>query len=119
MHSLLLALYWNGSLLVTRVSAQIFDGPGLQAGVDTAAQINGPLKTPIRDIVLSFLYKALWFLGLIGVVTVIIAGFFLILSGGEDTGKDRAKKMILYLVIGLLVIFVAQAIVGFFLNGLE
>lgn len=114
MNTLLLHAYF----FVSRASAQTFNGPGLEGGVGTAAQIEGPLHGTLREVILDFLYKALGFLGLAGIVMVVAAGFYMILSGGSDTAKDTAKKIILYVVIGLLIIFIARSVVGFFLNGL-
>ena len=115
MNTLLLSAY----LLVSRVSAQVFNGPGLHAGVQEAALIEGPVHAPLRVIILSFLYKALFFLGLAAMVMMVIAGFTFVLSGGSDTAKDRAKKIMIYVAIGLIVILFARAAVGFFLNGLS
>lgn len=114
MNTLLLHAYF----FLSRASAQVFNGPGLEGGINEAAQIEGPVHMTLRNFILSLLYKVLGFLGLAGVVMVVVAGLYLILSGGSDTAKDTAKKIILYVVIGLVVIFVARSLVGFFLVGL-
>ena len=114
MNSLLISSYF----LLSRASAQVFNGPGLAGGVAEAGVIEGPVHGSLRGVILSFLYKALGFLALAGVVMIVIAGFTFVLSGGSDTAKDRAKKMILFVVIGLIVILFARTVVGFFLNGL-
>lgn len=106
------------SLMLSRAHAQVFNGPGLVGGVDQASMIDGPLHAPLRVVIMVMVYNALSFLGLVGVVMVIVAGFYLVLSGGSDTAKDTAKKIILYVVIGLIVIFFARSLVGFFLYGL-
>jgi len=67
----------------------------------------------LRGIVVGFIQRVLSFLSLIATITVIIAGFYLILSLGDDTGKDRAKKIILYTLVGLFVILVSRVIVGY------
>ncbi len=115
MNSLLISSYF----LLSRAHAQVFNGPGLEGGVAQAGMINGPVQAPLRDVLLSFLYKALNFLAFAGVVMIIIAGFTFVLSGGSETAKDRAKKIILYVIIGLIVVLFARAGVGFFLNGLS
>jgi type IV secretory pathway VirB2 component (pilin) len=71
-------------------------------------------KQGIRDIILRILYFVLDFLALIAVVFIVIAGIRLLVSQGNDEQKDKAKKTILYVVIGLLVILFARVIVGFF-----
>ena len=105
-------------MFVLKAHAQVFNGPGLEGGVGVAAQIEGPQHTTLRAIILSMFYKALSFLALAGVVMIVVAGFYLVLSGGSETAKDRAKKIVLYVVLGLIVVLLARSIVGFFLNGL-
>ena len=112
-------LFPSAYFLATKAHAQVFNGPGLQGGVAEASLIEGPVQAPLRVVILSFLYKALFFLGIAAVVMIVIAGFMFILSGGSDTAKDRAKKIIFYVAIGLIVILFARAGVGFFLNGLS
>jgi hypothetical protein len=73
----------------------------------------------IRDIVAGFITRVLNFLGLIATITVIIAGFYLVLSLGNDDNKDRAKKIIMYTLIGLAVILLSRVIVGFALTVLD
>lgn len=52
------------------------------------------------------------FLALIAVIVVIIAGIRLIVSQGEDEAKDKAKKTILYALLGLIIVLFARVIVG-------
>ena len=115
MNTLLLHAYFG----ISRVSAQVFNGPGLQGGVVQASQIEGPIQAPLREVILSFLAKALNFLALAGVIMIVAAGITMIFSIGDDTVKDKAKKIILYVVIGLVIVLFARALVGFFLNGLQ
>ena len=105
--------------LLPRAAAQVFDGPGLGGGVELAGQIDGPLHGTLREVILSFLYKALSFLALAAVIMIVAAGFYMVLSNGSDEAKDKAKKIILYVIIGLVIIFIARSLVGFFLNGLQ
>lgn len=71
-------------------------------------------KQGIRDIILRALTFVLDFLALAAVVFIVIAGIRLIVSQGSDEQKDKAKKIILYVIIGLLVVLFARVIVGFF-----
>lgn len=87
--------------------AQLF-GPvpdiGGVDGSDTDAIRTGILD--VLDIILSFM-------ALIAVIVIVIAGIRLVVSQGEEQEKDKAKKTIFYAIIGLVVILLAQAIVGF------
>jgi hypothetical protein len=49
---------------------------------------------------------------------VVVAGFYFVMSGGSESVKDRAKKIIFYVVIGLIIVLLARSLVGFFLHGL-
>ena len=54
--------------------------------------------------------------GLIAVVMIIYGGFRYITSGGDSTRVNGAKNTILYAIIGLIVVALAQIIVRFVLN---
>jgi type IV secretory pathway VirB2 component (pilin) len=99
-------------LAVPSAHAQVFNGPGLEGGVNAASQVNGPVNKPLREFVTDLLAKVLNFLALAAVIVVIIAGLYLIFSNGSDDAKNKAKNIILYTIIGLLVILFARTIVG-------
>ena len=67
----------------------------------------------IRTGILDILDIILGFMALIAVVVIVIAGIRLVVSQGDDTEKDKVKKTIFYAIIGLIIILLAQAIVGF------
>ena len=68
---------------------------------------------PIRDFVIKIIKAILNFLALIGTIMVIISRLFLIFSMGDEAAKDKAKKIITYTLIGLVIVFFARVIVGF------
>ena len=76
--------------------------------------VNGNSTQGVRDAIVNALKVVLNFLALIAVVFVVVAGIRLIVSQGEDEAKDKAKKTILYVIIGLIVVLFARVIVGFF-----
>jgi len=53
--------------------------------------------------------------GIAAVIMIIIGGFRYITSGGESSSVSGAKDTILYAVIGLVIVAMAQAIVRFVL----
>lgn len=79
--------------------------PGTPSAVD---------KAGVRDLILRLLSFVLDFLAIASVVFIVIAGFYLVFSQGGDEQKDKAKKIILYVILGLIVILFARVIVGFF-----
>lgn len=70
----------------------------------------------VRGTVLGLLDVALGFLALLAVVALVIAGFMMILGLGSESSRDRALRIILYTILGLLVILFARVIIAFFLN---
>ena len=67
----------------------------------------------LKEAIELVIKKVLDFMTLIAVVMIVIAGIRYIISQGEESEKDKAKKMIIYVVIGLVIILVARAIVTF------
>lgn len=54
--------------------------------------------------------------GIIAVIMIIVGGFKYITSGGDSNKVGSAKNTILYAVVGLVVVALAQFIVKFVLN---
>ena len=76
------------------------------AGAD--ATINGTIRRAIQ------IFQVV--VGLISVFMLIIGGLKYITSGGDSGSVGSAKNTILYAVIGLVVVGLAQVIVQFVLN---
>ena len=71
-----------------------------------------------RQTVVDVIRKILAFMALVAVVFIVIAGIRLVISQGEEAEKDKAKKTILFVIVGLVVILLAQGIVEFIANQL-
>lgn len=71
----------------------------------------------IRGTVLSILFTVLSYMALIAVIMIVIAGIYLVISNGDEQAKEKAKKIILYVVAGLIVILLASAVVWIFANA--
>ena len=54
--------------------------------------------------------------GVIAVVMIIIGGFRYVTSGGDSSNVTSAKNTIMYAIIGLIIVALAQIIVRFVLN---
>lgn len=55
--------------------------------------------------------------GIVAVIMIIIGGFRYITSGGKQESVTAAKNTILYAVVGLVIVALAQIIVKFVLNN--
>jgi len=77
-----------------------------------SAQAGTSLDTTVRDIlsVMSVI------VGTLAIVMIIIAGLRYITSGGKQESVTGAKNTLLYAVIGLVIVALAQIIVHFVLN---
>lgn len=73
----------------------------------------------IENAIISILTTVLDFILLIAVVYVIVAGIRLIVSGGDEAQKDSAKKTIIYVIVGIIIILLARVIVSFVAGVLE
>jgi hypothetical protein len=54
--------------------------------------------------------------GIVAVIMIIVGGLRYITSGGNDTSVTSAKNTILYAIIGLIIVALAQVLVRFTLN---
>jgi hypothetical protein len=91
---------------------QITDNPGQcnLAGEDATSKIDSIVHTIVN------LLSAV--VGIVAVIMIIVGGFRYITSGGNDTSVTSAKNTILYAIIGLVIVALAQLIVRFTLNKL-
>lgn len=83
-------------------------------GTNGLNDINGIAEgDDIAGVITNIIVMILDFLALIAVIFIIIAGIRLIISQGEEEQKDKAKKTIMYVIVGLVVVLLARVIVGF------
>lgn len=104
------------------VHAQLFDGAkeqaceGLSAGsganrcedIASNRDVNALLRTMLN--IFSFV------VGIVAVIMVLVAGFKYITSQGDSNGVNSAKNTLLYAIIGLIIVLLAQVIVRFVLH---
>ena len=93
---------------VIKALAALPDPPGIP-GLSTQVGEQG-----IKQAIVDILIKVLDIITLLGVIFVIVAGIRLIISGGDDGEKDKAKKTIIYVIVGIIVVLFARVIVTFF-----
>ncbi len=69
-------------------------------------------ETDFRTLVLTIISYFLGFLGLLATIMVIYGGMQYVTSAGNDEAVGKAKKIILYSVIGIIVILLSFVIVN-------
>jgi len=70
----------------------------------------------IKQAIVDLLVTVLDFILIIAVVFVVVAGIRLIVSGGDEGEKDKAKQTIIYVIVGIIVVLFARVIVVFVNN---
>lgn len=68
----------------------------------------------LRGRTVDILTRIVQFVALLATIVIITGGLFLIGGFGSDSSKEKAKKMIFYTLIGILVIGFGSMIVRFF-----
>jgi len=76
------------------------------------AQSTTKINTLIKDVINIFSI----IVGVVSVIMIIIGGFRYITSGGDSGNVSSAKNTIIYAIIGLVIVALAQFIVQFVLN---
>ena len=99
---------------VSTVFAQGLGNPPPIQGLPSTAPTD---SEGIKNVLVSIVVWVLNFLAILAVIFIIIGGIRLIVSQGEEQAKEKAKKTILYVVVGLIVVLLARVIVGFFTGG--
>lgn len=89
----------------------VCDGLSL-TGADCGGNAEGEVSSTVQTVVtiLSFV------VGIAAVIMVIIGGFKYVASSGDPAGTNSAKNTILFALIGLVIVALAQVIVRFVLN---
>jgi hypothetical protein len=75
-------------------------------------------STKINDIVHTIVNFLSAIVGIVAVIMIIVGGLRYVTSGGNDTSVTAAKNTILYAIIGLVIVALAQIIVRFTLSKL-
>ncbi len=74
--------------------------------------------TPLEEQIINIVQWVLGFLALVAVIIIIYGGFLWLTSAGNAEQIDKAKKVILGALIGLVIVLLAWAIVWFIIQGL-
>lgn len=102
------------ALSTAKTYAAEYGGGGLNAGAGSAGAVVG--STDIRSMVINIVREVLSYMALAAVVVIVIAGIIMVVSAGNEESKERAKRIILYTFIGLIIILLAQGLVQIMVN---
>ncbi len=90
------------------------DNLGLDCSKDTSSTGKNTIFTLIKKVVNTLSIVV----GIITVFMIILAGFQFITSGGDSNAVSKARSALIYSMIGLLVVALAQFLVHFVLNNI-
>ncbi|MEK7561343.1 MAG: TrbC/VirB2 family protein [Patescibacteria group bacterium] len=129
---LIIASIGTWALLVIAQTAPVFaqeaTSPalreGLCAGVNLDVTSNcskgglsqGQTNQKLNNIIHTIINLLSVVVGVVAVIMIIIGGLRYITSGGSDTSVTSAKNTILYAIIGLIIVALAQVLVRFVLS---
>jgi hypothetical protein len=115
--ALLLALSVALPATLQRVAAQT-PADQVCAGIATASGTgcNGS-NTTLNKVVAAGVNILSVAIGITAVVMIMVAGFKYITAGGDAGSIGSAKNTIIYAIVGLVIVALAQAIVRFVLNA--
>jgi cytochrome bd-type quinol oxidase subunit 2 len=100
----------------TTTAMPVLAQTGNPIGVDTDIQPASSKGADLKATIVTFINYFLLILGLVAVGFIIYAGVKMLTSQGNETKVKEGTKMITYAIIGLLVIFLAYAIVAWVAN---
>ena len=128
--TLFIALFAASALLVpvaapVAVMAQGDIQSGLCGGASLSApgtgedceNINEEASASVNDTVTLVINIFSWVVGVVSVIMIIWGGFKYITSGGDAGSVTAAKNTILYAIVGLIIVALAQVIVQFVLGN--
>lgn len=115
--SLLFAVFVPQIAVAQDAKAQVCKGVGLISDTTSCANPSGSpsVEKTIQTVVnlLSII------VGVAAIIMIIVGGLKYILSSGDSGNVNSAKNTILYAVIGLVVVLLAQVIVRFVINRVQ
>jgi hypothetical protein len=95
----------------------ICQGVGLAGGSSTCDKTSA--QSSVGNIVKTAINLISLAVGVIAVIMIIIGGLKYITSGGDSAQTSSAKNTILYAIIGLVIVALAQVIVRFVLANVK
>lgn len=103
----------NSEIQESLCSGANLEAPGSTTPCETD---NG---TGVNGIVNTVITVFSWVVGVVSVIMIIVGGFKYVTSGGESSGVTSAKNTILYAIVGLIIVAVAQIVVKFVLSNVN
>lgn len=82
------------------------------------SQLNPTSYTELTEFLINMLNWAIGISAILTVIYLVIAGYKLIMSMGDDKKIAAATRSLIYSVVGMIIVFLAPSIIQFVLNNL-
>ncbi len=96
-------------------SDPVFDGPGIKKGakiVKCNLDRGVSKEKDLNKLIIAWMKFFLSVVAVVSVVAIVWAGFLYITAGGDDAQHEKAKKIIIWVALGIILIFGSYAIVN-------
>ncbi|MCK5472315.1 hypothetical protein KAI54_03970 [Candidatus Gracilibacteria bacterium] len=108
----------GGALAGITISTTVLDGPGAADGLVTFKKnYEGNKYGSAIGMITGWTNFMLPFVGALAIAALVYAGFLYLTAAGNEEQTGKAKKIIIWVVIGIIVIFSAYAIVNTLLES--
>jgi len=104
-----------GGSIYTPYDGPVFSGPGLKGGAlltENLLDDNVSKERDLKELVIGWTNFILSVTALLAVVALVWAGFLYVTAAGDDSRMETAKKIVIWVVVGILLILAAYAIVN-------
>lgn len=76
-------------------------------------------ETKVKSVMKSVVDVLLMTVGVISIVMIVVGGIMFALSSGDASKVTKARNMVIYAVVGLVVALFASAIINFVFNKVQ
>jgi hypothetical protein len=83
---------------------------------ESGGALEATTKGSLSESAITIVNYALGFLGIIAVILIIYGGILMVTSAGNEEAVGKAKKIITYAAIGIVIIILSYSIVTFVSN---
>lgn len=106
------------SFLVPKISFAQADDLLWGGFYDNFQETSGLGSRDPREMIVGIIRIALGFLGILAVTIIILAGFKIMLSGGNEDRAAEAKSMLFNGIMGLIIILASLSLANFVINAI-
>ena len=109
-----------GSLAIAATASSnanaVCQGVSIAGGADCSTQGTTAASNGVNSVVSTIINIFSWVVGVTAVFMVIVGGLLYIISGGDPQKSAKARNTIIYALVGLIIVALAQVIVRFVLG---